>query len=303
MGRPAEALEPRLLVADAPVAVPGALRGQLAALRPRQWVKNFFVLAGVVFAGKVAEPHALLQALLAFAAFCAASSAAYLVNDVRDAASDRLHPLKRNRPIASGAVAPSLALATSATLAAVSLGVASVLGWRVLVAVAGFLSLQAAYTLSLKKIVLLDVMAIAALFVIRAAAGAEAVHVPISPWLLLCAGLLALFLGFAKRRAELVSSPTRAVLADYPLALVDQLLTVVAASSITTYGIYAFAARPSHWMMATIPFVIFGMMRYLLLVHERGLTEEPDRLLIGDRHLLASVVGFAVAAILVLQLS
>jgi 4-hydroxybenzoate polyprenyltransferase len=163
--------------------------------------------------------------------------------------------------------------------------------------------LQAAYTLSLKKIVLLDVMAIAALFVIRAAAGAEAVHVPISPWLLLCAGLLALFLGFAKRRAELVSSPTRAVLADYPLALVDQLLTVVAASSITTYGIYAFAARPSHWMMATIPFVIFGMMRYLLLVHQRGLTEEPDRLLLADRHLLASVAGFAVAAILVLQLS
>jgi len=263
MGQPAEALEPRLVVAEAPVAVPGVPRGLLVAMRPRQWVKNLFVLAGVVFAGKVAQPHALLEAFVAFAAFCAASSAAYLVNDVRDAASDRLHPLKRNRPIAAGAVAPSLALATSATLAAVSLGVASVLGWRVLLAVAGFLSLQAAYTLSLKKIVLLDVMAIAALFVIRAAAGAEAVHVPISPWLLLCAGLLALFLGFAKRRAELVSSPTRAVLADYPLALVDQLLTVVAASSITTYGIYAFAARPSHWMMATIPFVIFGMMRYL----------------------------------------
>ncbi|MEP6976413.1 MAG: decaprenyl-phosphate phosphoribosyltransferase [Thermoleophilia bacterium] len=303
MGRPAEALEPRLLVAEAPVAVPGVPHGLLVAMRPRQWVKNLFVLAGLVFAGKVSEPHAVLQALVAFLAFCAASSAAYLVNDVRDAASDRLHPLKRNRPIAAGAVAPSLALATSATLAAVSLGAASVLSWRVLVAAAGFLSLQAAYTLSLKKVVLLDVMAIATLFVIRAAAGAEAVHVPISPWLLLCAGLLALFLGFAKRRAELVSSPTRAVLADYPLPLVDQLLTVVAASSITTYGIYAFAARPSHWMMATIPFVIFGMMRYLLLVHQRGLTEEPDRLLIGDRHLLASVVGFAVAAILVLQLS
>ena len=303
MGRPAEALEPRLLAAETPVVVPGVPRGLLVALRPRQWVKNLFVLAGVVFAGKVAEPRAVLQALIALLAFCAASSAAYLVNDVRDAASDRLHPLKRNRPIAAGAVTASLALATSATLAAVSLAAASLLGWRVLLAVAGFLSLQAAYTLSLKKIVLLDVMAIAALFVIRAAAGAEAVHVPISPWLLLCAGLLALFLGFAKRRAELVSSPTRAVLAEYPLALVDQLLTVVAASSITTYGIYAVAARPSHWMMATIPFVIFGMMRYLLLVHERGLTEEPDRLLIGDRHLLASVVGFAVAAILVLQLS
>jgi 4-hydroxybenzoate polyprenyltransferase len=303
MGHPAEALEPRLLVTEASVAVPGILRGLLVEMRPRQWVKNLFVLAGIVFAGKVAEPHALLEAAVAFAAFCAASSAAYLVNDVRDAASDRLHPLKRDRPIAAGSVAPSLALATSATLAALSLGAASILGWHVLLAVAGFLSLQAAYTLSLKKIVLLDVMAIGALFVIRAAAGAEAVHVPISPWLLLCAGLLALFLGFAKRRAELVSSPTRAVLADYPLALVDQLLTVVAASSITTYGIYAFAARPSHWMMATIPFVIFGMMRYLLLVHQRGLTEEPDRLLLADRHLLASVAGFAIAAIAVLQLS
>jgi 4-hydroxybenzoate polyprenyltransferase len=278
-------------------------RAALVALRPRQWTKNLLLFAGIVFAAQLGDGWRWLDALAAFAAYCAASSAAYLVNDLRDAPSDRLHPLKRSRPIATGEVDPATAVVVAVTLALAALALGAAIGPLTVLYVLAFLALQASYTLRLKNVVLVDVFAIASLFVLRAAAGAQAVAVAISPWLLLCTGFLALFLGFAKRRAEIVASPTRTVLAEYPLALVDQLLTVVAASTITAYGIYAFAARPSHAMMATIPFVLFGVMRYLLLVHQRGVSEEPDRLLLTDRHLLASVAGFVLVAVVVLQVA
>jgi 4-hydroxybenzoate polyprenyltransferase len=274
----------------------------VVALRPRQWLKNGFLFAGVVFSASLDDPSRLAAAAAAFAAFCMASSAAYLLNDVRDADADRRHPLKCTRPIAAGELLPATAIATAVVLALGALATALAVNGITGAMAAAFLALQLVYTFRLKTMVLLDVFAIASLFVIRAAAGAEAVSVPISPWLLLCTGFLALFLGFAKRRGELVTAPTRAVLAEYPLALVDQLLTIVAASTITAYGIYAFAARPSHAMMATIPFVLFGVMRYLLLVHQNELSEEPDRLLLSDRQLLGSVGGFVLVAAVVLQL-
>jgi 4-hydroxybenzoate polyprenyltransferase len=274
----------------------------VVALRPRQWLKNGFLFAGVVFSASLDDPSRLGAAAAAFAAFCMASSAAYLLNDVRDAEADRRHPLKCMRPIAAGELLPSTAIATAVVLGLCALATALAVNRITGAMAAAFLALQLLYTFRLKTMVLLDVFAIASLFVIRAAAGAEAVRVPISPWLLLCTGFLALFLGFAKRRGELVTAPTRAVLAEYPLAFVDQLLTIVAASTITAYGIYAFAARPSHAMMATIPFVLFGVMRYLLLVHQKDLSEEPDRLLLSDRQLLGSVGGFVLVAAVVLQL-
>ncbi len=285
----------------------GTAHALVAALRPRQWLKNLLVFAGIVFAAKLGDAVRWVEAIACFVAFCGASSAAYLMNDVRDAADDRRHPIKRNRPIARGEVSADTALTLAGLLAVGALAIALAIDWRVLVYVAGFLALQAAYSLGLKHVVLLDVMVIAALFVIRAAAGAQAVDVPISEWLLLCTALLALFLGFAKRRGELVlvgaeRTPGRPVLEGYSLELVDQLLAVVAASTIITYGLYTVDVH-TRGMMVTIPFVLFGVFRYLLLVHRHDLGEEPERVLLGDRQLIATVVLWAVTAAIVLAVS
>src|SRR5579862_4112762 len=238
-------------------------RAALAGMRPRQWTKNLLLFAGILFAAKLGDAHRWGEAIGAFAAFCAASSAAYLANDVRDAEHDRAHPIKRLRPVASGELSPTIAVAIAGCLGLVALGGAAALGLLSLGYMAVFLLLQVAYSAGLKHVVLIDVFAIAGLFVVRAAAGAQAVHVRISPWLLICTGLLALFLAVAKRRAELVlvgaeATPGRPVLEGYSLALVDQLVTVVAASTVIAYSLYTFTARDSKAMMATIPFVVYG---------------------------------------------
>jgi 4-hydroxybenzoate polyprenyltransferase len=283
-------------------------RAGLAALRPRQWSKNLLLFAGLIFAAKLGDAVRWLEALAAFAGYCAASSAAYLVNDVRDAAHDREHPVKRLRPVASGELAARTAVALAATLAAAALAVAAALGpWSVLFMVA-FLALQAGYTAGLKHVVLIDVLAIAGLFVLRASAGAQAVDVRISPWLLICTGLLALFLALAKRRAELVlvgadATPGRPVLEGYSLALVDQLVSIVAASTVIAYSLYTFTARDSKAMMATIPFVLYGVFRYLLLLHRRQLGEEPENVLLSDGPLLLTVVAWAATSAAILALA
>lgn len=277
----------------------------LVALRPKQWSKNLLLFAGVLFAAKLGDAGRWLEAVAAFAAYCAASSASYVFNDVRDAAGDRLHPVKRLRPIARGEVPGRSAVALAGILAAAALAVAAALGpWSALF-LAGFLALQGAYTLGLKRLVLIDVMAIGGLFVIRAAAGAEAVDVRISPWLLICTALLALFLALGKRRGELVlvgaaAAPGRPVLEGYSLALVDQLLSVVAASTVIAYSLYTFTARDSQAMMATIPYVLFGVFRYLLLLHREHAGEEPENILVSDLPILVTVAlwGATSAAIL-----
>jgi 4-hydroxybenzoate polyprenyltransferase len=282
----------------------GAGRAALAAMRPRQWPKNLLLFAGLIFAAKLGDVVRWAEALAAFGAYCTASSAAYLANDVRDAERDRLHPLKRLRPIARGELSPRAALTLAAALLALAFALAAPLGLVSLAFLAGFVALQAAYTLGLKDVVLIDVMAIGALFVVRAAAGAAAVRVEISPWLLLCTALLALFLGLAKRRGELVlvgadATPGRPVLAGYSLALVDQLVAVVASATVIAYSIYTFTAH-SEAMMATIPFVLFGIFRYLLLVHRRDLGEEPENVLLADRAIIATVVLWAASAAAIL---
>ncbi len=277
----------------------------LAALRPRQWTKNLLLFAGIVFAAKLGDLTRWMEAFAAFAAYCALSSAAYLVNDVLDAEEDRRHPVKRNRPIARGEVSKATALTLAAVLALVSLALVVALGpWSVVLLVC-FGLLQAAYSLGLKHVVLIDVMAIGGLFVLRAAAGAEAVDVPISPWLLLCTALLALFLALAKRRGELVlvgadRTPGRPVLEGYSLELVDQLVSVVAASTVIAYSLYTFTARDSKALMATIPFVLFGVFRYLLLIHRRDLGEEPEQVLLKDVPILLAVAGWVVTAATIL---
>jgi 4-hydroxybenzoate polyprenyltransferase len=269
------------------------------ALRPRQWTKSLLLFAGIIFAAKLGDPVRWLQAVAAFVAYCAASSAAYLVNDVRDVASDRLHPVKRARPIARGELESRAALALAATLAVVALALAAALGPRSLACIAGFIALQGAYSLRLKTLELIDVLTIAGLFVLRAAAGAIAVDVRISDWLLLCTFLLALFVALGKRRAELGLEGVKArpSLSGYSVALVDQLLAVVAAATIAAY---ALTAHDSRWLLATVPLVVHGLFRYLLLLHRRGLGEEPETLLVEDGPLLVTVAVWAAACAAIL---
>jgi 4-hydroxybenzoate polyprenyltransferase len=274
-------------------------------MRPRQWTKNLLVLAGILFAAQLGDAGRWVQAVAAFVAYCAASSAAYLVNDVRDAAEDRRHPVKRRRPVARGELPARTAVGAAAVLTAGAVALAAVLGWASLACLAAFGGLQLAYTLSLKHVVLVDVIVIAGLFVLRATAGAVAVDVRISPWLLLCTGLLALFLALGKRRGELVlvgeeRAPGRASLESYSVALLDQLLAVVASSAIVAYAIYTFTARDSKALMATIPVVVFGVFRYLLLLHCDGAGEEPENVLLTDAPILAAVAAWAVACAVLL---
>jgi 4-hydroxybenzoate polyprenyltransferase len=284
------------------------LHAAFLSLRPRQWTKNLLLFAGIIFAAKLGDLSRWGEALAAFAAYCAASSASYLVNDVRDAPHDREHPVKRARPIARGELSPRLAELLAAALVLCAFLLVAPLGIASILLLCTFFALQASYTLALKHVVLLDVMTIGGLFVVRAAAGAAAVEVRISPWLLLCTALLALFLALAKRRGELVlvgaeATPGRPVLEGYSLALVDQLVTVVAASTVISYCLYTFTARDSKAMMATIPFVVFGVFRYLLLMHRRDLGEEPEEVLLRDLPILLCIAGWAIAAGVILAVT
>ncbi len=284
----------------------GEGRAVVAAMRPRQWTKNLLLFAGILFAAQYDDPVKWIEAFVAFVAYCAASSAAYIVNDVLDADEDRRHPLKRNRPIASGALVPDRALKIAAILAIFAIAAMSWFGWTSVAYVTGFLALQGAYSWRLKQIVLIDVMAIAALFVIRAAAGAEAVDVRISPWLIVCTALLALFLALAKRRGELTAvgeGGRRGALAGYSFPLVDQLVSIVAACTIVAYSLYTFEAREGSALMATIPFVVFGIFRYLLLMHREDLGEEPESVLLSDTPILATIALWALTSALILGLS
>jgi len=274
----------------------------LVAMRPRQWTKNLLLFAGIIFAAKLGDPARWLAAVTAFVAYCAASSAAYLVNDVRDAESDRLHPVKRSRPIARGELSPQVALALAGALALAAVVLAGMLGPMSLACLAAFVALQAAYSLGLKAFELVDVLAIAGLFVLRASAGAIAVDVRISEWLLLCTFLLALFVALGKRRAELGLDGVHArpALDGYSVALVDQLLGIVAAATIAAYTGYALAAHDTRWLVATVPLVVYGLFRYLLLLHRRGLGEEPESLLVEDLPLLVTVAVWAAACAVIL---
>jgi len=285
------------------VALPGrrsAARALLVSLRPAQWSKNLLVFAGIVFAARLDDPLRWVWAVAAFGAYCAASSAAYLVNDVRDADEDRRHATKRTRPVARGELSAQAALWVAGVLFLCAFALVAPLGIVTVGILASFVALQLLYTLGLKHLVLLDVFAIAALFVVRATAGAEAVEVPISPWLLVCTALLALFLALGKRRGELAAGVP--VPDGYSPALVDQLVSVVAASTVIAYSLYTFTAH-STAMMATIPFVLYGVFRYLLLVHRDDLGEEPEQVLLTDRPILATVALWALTSAAILELT
>ncbi len=270
----------------------------LRLIRPRQWTKNGFVLAGVVFSGEALQASSVVAALLAFVAFCALSGATYAANDILDVKEDRGHPTKRLRPVASGEVPVPFAIAFAVLLAVAGLVLAFSVDIWVGIAGLAYLLLQAVYTPVLKHITLLDVMSISAGFVIRALAGVAAVGEPISPWLVVCTGLLTLFLGFSKRRYELFvlgegAKTHRKNLGDYSTEMLDQMMMIMLTATIIGYTMYTFtfSFHLRSYMMLSVPFVIYGVLRYMLLVHRDG-GGDPDTLLLRDRPLQITLLLF-----------
>ena len=276
----------------------------LRALRPLQWTKNLLLFAGIVFSATFDELSRWEHALAIFAAYCAASSASYLVNDVQDAELDRRHPIKRFRPVAAGELSPRIAFVGAGALTLAALGLSLAINVASAALLAGFLLLQLAYSTVLKRRLFVGVLAIAALFVIRAAAGAVAVDVRLSPWLVACTGLVALFLALAKRRSELASGNSEALrpaLRGYTVALLDQLVALAAGATISTYTVYTVVTDVPDALVATVPLVAFGLLRYLYLVHRRDVAEEPDRVLLSDGPILATVAVWMIIVIVVLS--
>jgi 4-hydroxybenzoate polyprenyltransferase len=277
-------------------------------MRPKQWTKNVFVWAALLFDQKLFQVEPFLRTLVTFLLFCLISSAVYIINDLVDIEKDRQHPSKRNRPLASGALDPRLALVAAVTMIAVSLPAALWLGFAASAILYGYLLLMVTYSFWLKNIVIVDVLTIPAGFVLRVAAGVVVVQAErFSPWLYVCMLLLALFIAIGKRRQEIVlmqggSRDTRSILQEYNVGFLDEMLAVVSSSTVMAYSLYTFSAPnvpPNHTLMLTIPFVLYGLFRYLYLIHVRGETDPPDVIVLKDRALLLDVVLFSLVAFLV----
>jgi len=281
-------------------------RALLVSLRPHQWTKNLVVLAALAFSKHLFEADAVFRALLALVIFCALSGATYVLNDLIDLERDRLHPQKRLRPLASGALSVSVGRWAGLSLALGGLAASLALGGRFALAALAYFALNVAYSFALKHAVILDVLSIAIGFVLRAVAGALAIDVAFSDWLLVCTILLALFLALAKRRHELVTlehaAGHRRILAEYSPYLLDQMIAVATASCLTAYAFYTLAPDTiekyrTDRLSLTIPFVIYGIFRYLYLVHRREQGGSPSDVLLTDRPLLLAVALWAVAVV------
>ena len=279
------------------------------SLRPRQWVKNLFVFAGLVFSQRLFT-DAVWTSLAAFAVFCALSGAIYLLNDVADRERDRLDPRKGLRPIAAGRLSVGTAITTAVVLIGAGLGVGTLLSRRFLIAALLYVVLLVAYSAWLKHVVIVDVIVVAGGFVLRAIAGAVVIDVEISGWLLICTILLALFLALGKRRYEYLALDRdaalhRPILAEYSPALLDQMIAVVTASTVTAYALYTMSPETvakfrTHLLPATLPFVLYGVFRYLYLLYQRQLGGNPSELLLGDRALLINTIGWICAVLLII---
>ena len=304
----------------------------LAALRPQEWIKNLLVFAGLLFSGQLDEGDQVLAATLTFVAFCGISSAGYLLNDLLDREHDRRHPEKSRRPIASGVVAPGTAAAVAVVLAVGALALGFVVESEVGGLVAAYGAITTAYSLLLKRLVILDVMTIASLFILRVVAGAVAVEAQASEFLLICTGMLALFLGFTKRRQEAMleaaapaassqaaagdraaelaragagsagsEAPTRPVLEHYSLPFLDQMIAMVTAASILSYVIYAVdSPLAGSRMLATAPSVLYGVFRYLYLIYDRRDTRSTAAILLEDPGMLFAEATWVASALAVL---
>lgn len=288
----------------------------LSSMRPRQWTKNLFIFAGIVFSRHLFEPDLLLRSFYAFVIFCAASGAAYLLNDVFDVKRDVEHPIKRNRPIASGLLSLRHASAVAISLFVFASIASYTLGTEFLLVLLAFIVLNLAYSTVLRQVVILDVIAISFNFLLRAWAGVAVLHpvlpsIEISPWLLICTLFLSLFLGFCKRRNEIENLEDAAMhrnaLQEYSVHLLDQLVGLSAATALISYSIYTvWPATVEKFgtanLVFTVPFVVFGMMRYLFVVYSRKEGGDPSGVLLTEKWIIVDVFLWLAAVILILWL-
>jgi len=273
-------------------------------LRPRQWIKNLVVAAGLLFSAGFTDSRAVWSVAAAIAIFCALSSAGYVINDILDAESDRAHPVKRDRPLASGRVSRPAALVVALTLIGAGLAAAVLLDPLFALVAAGYIALTATYSWKWKHLVILDLMAITGGFVLRALAGTVVIGVTLSPWLFVCVSFLALLLGFGKRRHEFnlltEAHVHRPVLEHYSRRFIDQSMTMVSAAAVLTYAVYAISSPTAlrhPLLVLTVPFVIYAVLRFNWLVFHRDLGGQPEELFLTDRPLLAAVVLWGVCLV------
>ncbi len=288
------------------------IRSILRSVRPAQWTKNLFVFAALIFAREFFTFPLLLKTAGAFLVFCLVSGSFYIFNDLRDREEDRAHPKKSQRPIARGEILPKEALTLFFVLATIGLATAFFLGRNFFLAVGIYFFLQVAYSLQLKQVVILDIFVIAMGFVIRVVAGGLVIAVPISSWLLICTTLLALLLSMGKRRHELTILEERAaehrpILKEYSAYLLDQMIAVVTASTLIAYCLYTISEETvqkfgTSNLIWTAPFVLYGIFRYLYLVHLKGKGGSPEEIIIQDKPMLFNIVLWIGTVLLVLYL-
>ncbi len=277
----------------------------IISMRPRQWTKNGLIFAALIFSRHLFDIDYFLKALAGFGLFCLVSGCVYLFNDVLDIESDRTHPVKKLRPVTSGSMSKAQAVAVAVIGSIIGIVLSLLIRLEFGIVILGYLLLQVLYSLILKKVVLLDVFVIAFGFVIRAAAGAYIIHVVISPWLLVCTLLLSLFLALSKRRYELVliseGTNSRSVLESYSLDMLDQMINIVGAGTVISYALYTMAQGTinkfgTDKLIFTVPFVLFGIFRYLYLIHKKMESGSPERVLLTDVPLIINILLYGITA-------
>jgi 4-hydroxybenzoate polyprenyltransferase len=281
------------------------LRSLLVSCRPRQWIKNGLVLVPLISSVRFRSPQAMGRSLLAAVAFTLMSSAVYLLNDLADREADRRHPVKRHRPLATGALTVRLAVSSGLLLGAAALATAAFLGWKVLLAIALYAVLNIAYSAGLRREPVLDVLLVSSGFVLRPVAGAFAIPVRVSAWLFVVSLLMSLSLALLKRRAELVSLRAAALdhrpaLGGYSVPFLDLLVAAVTGSGIIGYALYTFQSEHGERLVLTLPFFLYGVFRYLYLVYERGAGSSPEEIFLGDRRLQMDAVLYLAATLAIL---
>lgn len=302
---PAEAGQAKATEPAAPRRSP--LQAAIKTGRPQEWIKNILVFAGLLFSGKLNQPHDVLEATLTFVSFCMISSAGYFVNDLVDVELDRKHPKKRLRPLAAGELSESAAKTIAPLLAAIAIAIGfATVNWQVGLMVVGYGVAQVAYSLGLKQVVIVDVMTLAGLFILRVAAGASAVEAHASEWLILCTGMGAAFLGFTKRRQEAVSelhqgTASRPVLEHYSLPFLDQMVSLVTTGTVISYAIYTLnSPLIGSRMMLTIPPMVYIIFRYLYLIYDRADDRSTAAIVAKDKGMIAGGASFVLVVFLLL---
>ncbi len=284
------------------------IKKYIRTARPDHYLKNLFVFAPIIFAGDLFELDLLVKILWTFISFCLASSSVYFLNDLCDLQYDRIHPEKKNRPVAAGLISPGHAAFVSAGLVTIALLVAWFLvNLEVAFMVLIYLIINLLYSIKLKHIVLVDILLISLGFITRILAGGLAIHVPVSDWLLLCVGLLALFLALSKRRTEFIKYNTdgkqiaRKVLNQYSEKLLDQFISITATLSIITYSLYSILNVSHKHLIYTTPFVIYGIFRYLFVIYNRNGGANPEQEILRDKHLLITIFLWAISSIVIIS--